>query len=223
MPIFVWTAFATAHHRLTATQLIGLSFQMVMFERLFGMGFFNPNQGGEPDLVPAPVLVLLPPGGVCFRPDRIGRDQRAAAGVRSQTSLWLPVGGHVFPGIAWSGSSCGLTTCSHPVWPATCGCRSCTALCWLLFQPASSSSAGQPLCGAVKAFETPMLFVLGAISIFLLGGLSGPPNATVATDLHLHRYLFHRRSLPRHDVRWVCIPVLRRDLLLVPQDDRADV
>jgi cytochrome c oxidase subunit 1 len=35
------------------------------------------------------------------------------------------------------------------------------------------------------SFETPMLFVLGAISIFLLGGLSGPPNATVATDLHL--------------------------------------
>lgn len=35
-------------------------------------------------------------------------------------------------------------------------------------------------------FETPMLFVLGAISIFLLGGLSGPPNGTVATDLYLH-------------------------------------
>jgi cytochrome c oxidase subunit 1 len=34
-------------------------------------------------------------------------------------------------------------------------------------------------------FQTPMLFVLGAISIFLLGGLSGPPNATVATNLHL--------------------------------------
>ena len=35
------------------------------------------------------------------------------------------------------------------------------------------------------SFETPMLFVLGAISIFLLGGLSGPPNGTVSTDLHL--------------------------------------
>jgi len=31
-----------------------------------------------------------------------------------------------------------------------------------------------------------LLFVLGGISIFLLGGLSGPPNGTVATDLHLH-------------------------------------
>jgi cytochrome c oxidase subunit 1 len=30
-----------------------------------------------------------------------------------------------------------------------------------------------------------MLFVLGGIVVFLLGGLSGPPNATVATDLHL--------------------------------------
>jgi cytochrome c oxidase subunit 1 len=30
-----------------------------------------------------------------------------------------------------------------------------------------------------------MLFVLAGIVVFLLGGLSGPPNATVATDLHL--------------------------------------
>jgi len=35
--------------------------------------------------------------------------------------------------------------------------------------------------------ETPtaMLFALGGIVVFLLGGLSGPPNATVSTDLHL--------------------------------------
>ncbi|HEY5572124.1 MAG TPA: cbb3-type cytochrome c oxidase subunit I, partial [Anaerolineales bacterium] len=46
MPIFVWSALATAIIALTATQLIGLSFQLVLFERLFGMDFFNPNQGG---------------------------------------------------------------------------------------------------------------------------------------------------------------------------------
>ena len=32
---------------------------------------------------------------------------------------------------------------------------------------------------------TPMLFILGGIIVFLLGGLSGPPAATVSTDLHL--------------------------------------
>jgi cytochrome c oxidase subunit 1 len=35
-----------------------------------------------------------------------------------------------------------------------------------------------------------MLFVLGAIFIFLLGGLSGPPHATVSVDLHLHDTYF---------------------------------
>jgi cytochrome c oxidase subunit 1 len=34
-------------------------------------------------------------------------------------------------------------------------------------------------------FPTPMLFVLGGIVVFLLGGLSGPPLGTVSTDLHL--------------------------------------
>jgi cytochrome c oxidase subunit 1 len=37
---------------------------------------------------------------------------------------------------------------------------------------------------------TPMLFVLGAIVVFLLGGLTGPPNATVSVDLHLHDTYF---------------------------------
>jgi cytochrome c oxidase subunit 1 len=35
------------------------------------------------------------------------------------------------------------------------------------------------------SFETPMLFLLAGIVVFLLGGLTGPPNATISTDLHL--------------------------------------
>jgi cytochrome c oxidase subunit 1 len=35
-----------------------------------------------------------------------------------------------------------------------------------------------------------MLFILGGIVVFLLGGLSGPPNATVSTDLLLHDTYF---------------------------------
>jgi cytochrome c oxidase subunit 1 len=40
------------------------------------------------------------------------------------------------------------------------------------------------------SFETPMLFTLGAVVIFLLGGVTGPPLGTIATDLHLHDTYF---------------------------------
>ena len=58
---------------MTATQLIGLSFQLVMFERLFGMGFFNRDIGGNPVLFqhlfwfyshPAVYVFVLPGLGV---------------------------------------------------------------------------------------------------------------------------------------------------------------
>jgi cytochrome c oxidase subunit I len=39
-------------------------------------------------------------------------------------------------------------------------------------------------------FTTPLLFTLGGIVVFLLGGLTGPPLATVSTDLHLEDTYF---------------------------------
>ena len=46
------------------------------------------------------------------------------------------------------------------------------------------------LWGGSLTFPTPMLFTLGAISVFLIGGLSGPVLATSATDLYLHDTYF---------------------------------
>src|SRR5690606_2980162 len=42
------------------------------------------------------------------------------------------------------------------------------------------------LWGGKLEFPTPMLFTLGAISVFLIGGVTGPILGTVPTDLHLH-------------------------------------
>ena len=73
MPIFVWAAIATSLISTTATQLIGLSFQMVMFQRLFGMGFFDSEKGGNPILFqhlfwfyshPAVYVFVLPGLGI---------------------------------------------------------------------------------------------------------------------------------------------------------------
>ncbi|MGZ6346630.1 MAG: cytochrome c oxidase subunit I, partial [Anaerolineales bacterium] len=73
MPIFVWAALATSLITLTATELIGLSFQMVMLQRLLGMGFFDPAKGGNPILFqhlfwfyshPAVYVFVLPGLGI---------------------------------------------------------------------------------------------------------------------------------------------------------------
>ena len=50
MPIFVWAAIATSMIAMTATQMIGLAFQLTLFQRLLGMGFFDPAKGGNPIL-----------------------------------------------------------------------------------------------------------------------------------------------------------------------------
>src|SRR5688572_20805778 len=73
LPIFVWASVATSIIALTATQLIGLSFQLVMFQRLVGMPFFDPTKGGNPVLFqhlfwfyshPAVYVFVLPGLGV---------------------------------------------------------------------------------------------------------------------------------------------------------------
>ena len=73
LPIFIWAAIATSIISLTATELIGLSFQMSMLERLLGMGFFDPVNGGNPVLFehlfwfyshPAVYVFVLPGLGI---------------------------------------------------------------------------------------------------------------------------------------------------------------
>ncbi|MCA9983330.1 MAG: cbb3-type cytochrome c oxidase subunit I, partial [Anaerolineales bacterium] len=43
MPIFVWAGLSTALLQFTVTQTLAVSLMMVMFQRLFGMNFFNPT------------------------------------------------------------------------------------------------------------------------------------------------------------------------------------
>ncbi|CAG0991106.1 cytochrome c oxidase subunit I,coxAC; cytochrome c oxidase subunit I+III [Anaerolineales bacterium] len=191
MPIFVWAAVATSIIALTATQLIGLSFQLVMFQRLLGMGFFDPAKGGNPVLFqhlfwfyshPAVYVFILPGLGII--------------------SELLPVFARkpLF-GYRWIAmSSLAIALVGFLVWAHhmfTSGMNE------YLRVPFMYSTLLVAIPTGVKFFSwvatlwrgkiwtpTPMLFVLGGLVVFLLGGLSGPPNATVSTDLHLHDTYF---------------------------------
>ncbi len=186
MPIFVWTALATAVIGLTATQLIGLSFQMVLFERVFGMGFFAPDKGGNPILFQHLFWFYSHPAVYVF--------VLTGLGVISEL---LPVFARkpLF-GYRWVAlSSFGIALVGFLVWAHhmfTSGMSAYLRIPFMYSTLLVAVPTGVKFFSWVAtiwegklSFETPMLFVLGAISIFLLGGLSGPPNATVATDLHL--------------------------------------
>ena len=207
LPIFVWAAIATSIISLTATQLIGLAFQMVMLERLLGMGFFDPIKGGNPILFehlfwfyshPAVYVFILPGLGVI--------SELLPVFVRK------PLYGYKWVAM----SSLGIALTGFLVWGHH---MFASGMAEYLREPFMYSTLLVAVPTGVKffswvatiwkgkiSFPTPMLFVLGGIVVFLLGGLSGPPNGTISTDLllnntyyivgHFHDTLFGGYVLP---------------------------
>ena len=75
----------------------------------------------------------------------------------------------------------------------------------------------------VLHLDTPMLFALGFLTMFTLGGISGVMLAMVPLDIHVERHVLHRRPHPLRALRRLAVHDLRRRLLLVPEDDGPDV
>jgi cytochrome c oxidase subunit I len=186
MPIFVWAAFATSIIQLTATQMIGLSFQLVIFQRLFGMNFFNAG-GGDPVLFqhlfwfyshPAVYVFILPGLGIISellpvfsRKPLFGYKWIAFSSLAIAIVGFFVWAHHMFT----SGMSSYLRV---PFMYATLLVAVPTGVKFF-------SWVGTMWKGKLR-FPAPMLFVLGAVFVFLVGGITGPPNGTVATDLVLH-------------------------------------
>jgi cytochrome c oxidase subunit 1 len=191
LPIFVWASVATSIIALTATQLIGLSFQLVMFQRLLGMGFFDAAKGGNPVLFqhlfwfyshPAVYVFILPGLGVI--------SELLPVFVRK------PLFGYRWVAM----SSMGIALVGFLVWAHhmfTSGMNEYLRVPFMYSTLLVAVPTGvkffswvATIWGGKITTPTPMLFVLGGIVVFLLGGLTGPPNATVSTDLHLHDTYF---------------------------------
>ncbi len=198
MPIFCWAILATSIIQLTATQLIGQAFLMLSFERSLGLPFFQPilteagqNIGGEPILFqhlfwfyshPAVYVFVLPGLGIISE----------LLPVFSRKPLF---------GYRWVAlSSLAIALVGFLVWGHhmfTSGYAPYLRVIFMISTLLVAVPTGVKffswlgtLWGGRLTFPTPMLFTLGAISVFLIGGLSGPILATAATDLNLHDSYF---------------------------------
>jgi cytochrome c oxidase subunit 1 len=191
MPIFCWGILATSFIQLTATQLIGTAFLTASMQRMLGMGFYDPLKNGSPLLFqhlfwfyshPAVYVFVLPGFGVI--------------------SELLPVFARkpLF-GYRWVAlSSIGIALIGFIVWGHhmfVTGFGQNLQIWFMLSTLLVAVPTGVKffswlgtLWGGKLVFPTPMLFVLGAISVFLIGGLSGPILGTVASDMPLHDSYF---------------------------------
>ena len=191
LPLFVWAQYATAIIQVLATPVIAITLLLVAFERLFNLGIFNPELGGDPVLFqhlfwfyshPAVYIMILPGFGViselitCFSRKRIfGYDAIAAASVALAVLSFLVWGHHMFvAGVSiYSGMIFSLISFAVAI-PSAIKVFNWTAT---LFR------------GSI-AYDTPMLYALGFIGLFTIGGLTGLPLATLASDIHFHDTYF---------------------------------
>src|SRR5271165_280584 len=86
LPLFIWAHYATSIIQLLGTPVLAVTLLLVVFERAFNLGIFDPNRGGDPLLFqhlfwfyshPAVYIMILPSMGVvselvaCFTRKRI--------------------------------------------------------------------------------------------------------------------------------------------------------
>lgn len=191
MPIFCWAVLATSFIQLTATQSITVAFLTLSVSRTIGMGFYDPAKGGDPLLFqhlfwfyshPAVYVFVLPGLGIISE----------ILPVFSRKPLF---------GYRWVAlSSVGIGLVGFIVWGHhmfTTGYGEYLRYWFMLSTLLVAVPTGVKffswlgtLWGGKLTFPTPMLFVLGAISVFLLGGLTGPILGTVASDQPLQDSYF---------------------------------
>ena len=117
LPLFIWANYATSLIMILGTPVVAITIVLVAVERALPSRHLRSQARRRSAPVPAPVLVLLPSGGVHHDSAFDGSHQRTHHLLLAQARLWIQVRGavehrHRRHRISWSGR----TTCS---WPAS--------------------------------------------------------------------------------------------------------
>jgi cytochrome c oxidase subunit 1 len=187
IPIYVWAVLVTSFAVLFAMPSVELASLMLAFDRLVGTHFFNPAEGGDPLLWqhlfwffghPEVYIMFIPSAGfvseivpVFARRKLFGHTavflSLLATGFLS-FGLWVH---HMFTtGLPQLGQS--FFTAASMMIAIPSGVQ---VFCWI-----ATLWAGRP------RFDTPLLFVLGFIALFVLGGITGVMVASVPFDQQAH-------------------------------------
>jgi cytochrome c oxidase subunit 1 len=190
MPLFCWAVFAQAIIQLGATPFLSGGLTLMLFDRLAGTSFFSPATGGDPLLWqnvfwfyshPVVYVMVLPAMGILSevlsvhaRKPLFGYRFVALSSLGIGVLGFLVWGHHMFTSLAsWARIPFMITSMIIAV-PTGVKMFSWIGTLW----------------GGKIRFTTPMLFALGFLSMFVLGGITGVFLASVPVDIHLHDTYF---------------------------------
>jgi len=191
LPLFIWSLYATSIILILATPVLAMLLALVGIERVTGVGIFDPALGGDPLLFqhlfwfyshPAVYIMVLPAMGVvsevipCFsRKNIFGYHFIAFASVAIAVFGFLVWGHHMF--VAGQSAYAAMTF---------------SVLSYLVAVPSAIKVFNwtATLYKGSIAFDTPMLFSLGFIAMFTVGGLTGLFLANLGLDIPLHDTYF---------------------------------
>lgn len=186
LPIFVWSIYATSLILVLATPVLAITLLMIAVERIFGVGIFDPALGGDPVLFqhmfwfyshPAVYIMVLPAMAVVSelipafaRKPLFGYKAVAFSSMAIAILGFLVWGHHMFvAGISvYSGMVFSLMSYFIAV-PSAIKVYNWTATVYK---------------GAVS-WDTPMLYAIGFVGLFTIGGLTGLFLAALGFDVHV--------------------------------------
>src|ERR1700719_1521008 len=191
LPLFVWANYATSLIQVLGTPVVAITLALVGLERAFHIGIFDPAIGGDPILFqhmfwfyshPAVYIMILPGMGVmselitCFSRKRIfGYTFVAFSSLAIAIISFLVWGHHMF--VTGQSIYAGLIF---------------SVLSFLVAIPSAIKVFNwtSTLYKGSISYEAPMLYALGFIGLFTMGGLTGLFLASLATDVHLNGTYF---------------------------------
>jgi len=191
LPIFVWSILCAAILAATVTQFLAGALIMVMLDRVLSTSFFDSSKGADPVLFqhlfwfyshPAVYIMIIPAFGIVleilpvFARKPLFAYKVAVGGLLTIVGLSYVVWAHHM-------FTSGMPEVLHgPFMISTELISVPTGLIFL-------SALGTLWLGRLW-LVTPMLFAMGFIFTFLIGGITGIFNADVPTDVHLHDTYF---------------------------------
>jgi cytochrome c oxidase subunit I len=191
MPLFCWAMLSTSGLILIGTPVLAGALILLAFDLLAGTAFFNPTGGGDPVVYqhmfwfyshPAVYIMVLPLFG--------------AISEILPVHARKPIFG--YKAIAYSSiaiSFLGLIVWAHHMF--TSGTPAWLRMFFMITTMVIAVPTGikvfgwlATIWGGKIALNSPMLFAMGFIAVFVIGGISGVMLAAVPFDIHVHDTYF---------------------------------